>query len=232
MADGRKIAMGCAAGCAVIAGLMAVSAGACGVWVWREGQRMQEEMTDPAARGDKVLEVLGTDRVPDGYFPLAAFSVPFVARMAMLTDRSPDADGEVEGFDERGFVYFETIGVGQDEQQLHDFFEGRTDDYSVLEDNGLNFDIEEALGRGVFDLDPAQVMYVTQRGSIAVQGNQGDGLTGVALIDCPEDERRRVAVWFGPDVEAQEGETEDLAGTPADPAALRAFLANFSFCAE
>jgi len=231
MAEGRKIAMGCAAGCAVIAGLMALGAGACGVWVWQEGKRVQAEMTDPEIRRDKVLEVLGTDRVPDGYFPLAAFSVPFVTRMAMLTDRAPDAAGEVEGFDERGFIYFELIGIGQDEQELRDFFEGRTDDYGVLEDNGMNLDVEEVLERGVFDLDPARVMYMTQRGSIAVQGDERDGLTGLALIDCPEDERRRVGVWFGPDAAADESGSPDLSGTPADPDALRAFLANFSFCA-
>lgn len=255
MADARKIGLGIAAGCAVIVGLMAVSAGACGVWLWREGQRMQAEMRDPATRGNKVLEVLGTDRIPDGYHPVAAFSVPFVMEMAVLSDREPDADGNVEGFDERGFIYVQMLGIGQDEQQLRDFFEGRTDDYGVLEDNGMNLDIEEILDRGVFELEgeDARAMYVTQRGSIAVEGGRGRGLTGMALIDCPDDERRRVALWFGPDpARAAAGGAEtaagaesadsdaaadsspageiSLAGTPADPDALRAFLANFRYC--
>lgn len=247
MADARKIGLGIAAGCAVIVGLMAISAGACGVWLWREGQRIQSEMTDPGVRRDKVLEVLRTDRIPDGYYPMAAMSVPFVMEMAMLTDRAPDAQGEVEGFDERGFIYVQMLGVGQDEQQLRDFFEGRTDDEGVLADNGMNIDVEEILDRGVFDLEEARVMFVTQRGSVAVQGNRGAGLTGLALIDCPDDERRRVALWFGPDPaaadaaadpegeageEAQAGSAlvRQLEGTPADPEALREFLANFRYC--
>jgi hypothetical protein len=250
MADARKIGMGIAAGCAVIIGLMAVSAGACGVWLWREGRRMQAEMRDPVARQDKVLEVLGTDRIPDGYYPTAAFSVPFVMEMAVLSDREPDEEGEVEGFDERGFIYVQMLGVGQNEQELRDFFEGRTDDYGVLEDNGMNLDIDEILGRGVFDLagEDARAMYVTQRGSLAVGGSRGSGLTGMALIDCPQDERRRVALWFGPDpaddsepaaaaepeapaaAEGDKGAEASLAGTPADPETLRAFLSNFRFC--
>jgi hypothetical protein len=136
--------------------------------------------------------------------------------------------------------------VGQDEQQLRDFFEGRTDDYGVLEDNGMNMDIDEILGRGVFDLADGQAMYVTQRGSVAVEGGRGEGLTGMALIDCPQDERRRIALWFGPDTteevpdddaatarstpSAPAAVPEALSGSPADPDALRTFLANFRFC--
>lgn len=244
MADGRKIGLGIAAGCAVIVGLLAVSAGACGVWLWREGQRIQAEMSDPEVRQDKVLEVLRTDAIPEGYYPMAAMSVPFVMEMAVLSDREPDAEGEAEGFDERGFIYVQMLGVGQDEQQLRDFFEGRTDDEGVLADNGINIDIDEILDRGVFDLEDARVMYVAQRGSVAVRGNRGRGLTGLALIDCPDDERRRVALWFGPDPDAagseagEDGQSAEagapaqasLVGTPADPEALRAFLANFRYC--
>lgn len=203
--------------------LMAVAAGACGVWLWRQGADMRDEAADPERRSMRALEVLGISEVPKGYHVLAAFAVPFVMQTAILTDAAPDAEGNSEGFNERGFVYFEMLGIGQDEQELRDFFEGRTDDIGVLRDNGIQTDIDEVLERGVLELTGASAMYVTQRGRVRMNRFNDSGLSALALIDCPQDERRRVALWFGP-------EAEDLAGTPADPAALRDFLAQFAFC--
>lgn len=223
MADGKKIAFGCALGCAVVVLLMAAAAAACGVWVWREGAQMRDEAADPELRSARALEVLGVSQVPDGYHVMAAFAVPFVMQTAILSDVPPDAEGSVEGFNERGFVYFEMLGFGQDEQQLRDYFEGRTDDIGVLRDNGIQTDIDEVLERGVLELPGASAMYVTQRGRVRVNRFNDEGLSALALIDCPQDEKRRIAMWFGP-------EAEDIAGTPADPAALRAFLAQFGFC--
>jgi hypothetical protein len=182
-------------------------------------------MSDPVARSSKVLSVLGADSVPEGYYPAVAFSIPFVMDVAMLTDVEPEGEGTPDGFNVRGFIYTKMLGFGQDEQELRDFFEGRTDDYDVLEDNGINMDIEEALGRGVFDLDEARVMYVAQRGEVDVQDQRAQGLTSLGLIDCPEDERRRIAIWFGPDIEG-----DDFTGTAADPEAFQAFLSHFTFC--
>lgn len=227
MADSRKIALGCAIGCGVLVVIMAVAASACGVWLWKQGQEIRADATDPERGAARALEILGVERLPDGYYVLTAFSVPFVMRTAVLTDRPPVAEVEGatsdRGFEERGFVYFEMVGFGQDEQELRDFFEGRTDDIGVLRDNGIQTDIEEVLGRGVLEIPGASVMYVLQRGDVRVQRHADRGLSALTLVDCPDDEKRRIGLWFGPDA-------DDVAGTPADPEALRAFLAQFSFC--
>lgn len=233
MADRNSVLIGIGIGCiAVILGLMAM-AGACSFWVYRQAEQIQRDVEDPGARRSRVLEILGTDSLPEGYHPVAAFSVPFLLRTAVLGDREVPEGEEQRGqpFDERGFIFVETLGVGQDEQQLRDYFEGRTDDPSVLEENGFNMDVDEVLSRGTLPPDgDVRFLYMAQRAAVALQGFRGRGLSALVLVDCPDDERRRMGIWFGPDPESGDDGAADLAGTPADPEAISGFLANFSFC--
>ena len=125
MPDSKTVFAYIGIGCVVIIGLMAIAMGACGVWVYSEAQRFEEEMTDPAARGNRVMDVLGADSLPDGYYPMMAFSIPFVMDTAMLTDIEPQPGEESEpNFGERGFVYVKILRMGQDEQELRDYFGG------------------------------------------------------------------------------------------------------------
>ena len=240
-------------GCAVIAAIMVVMMGACGVWIFSEVRQLEQDMNDPEARADAVLDILGTDELPDGYYPMVGMSVPFVMRTAILTSRGPDADGgPPETFGERGFIFAEMIRFGRrDEARLRDYFEGRIEDSDVLSSSGINIDVDEVIGRGTFDLAAGRAMHVTQRGSISAQGHDSDGLTALTLVDCPDDDRLRLAIWFAQeesaastadDASAAAAETSaapespantpagDLAGTPADEAALAAFLGNFRLC--
>ncbi len=196
MADRNSVFMGIGIGCiVVILGIMAM-AGACSFWAYRQVQQIERDMEDPEAREDRVLEILGTDRLPEGYYPVAAFSAPFsLLRTAVLSDH-PVQEGEPgrEAFGERGFIFVETVGLGQDEQALRDYFEGRTDDPGVLEDNGFNMDVDEVLGRGSLPADGGtNYLYMTQRANIALQGFRGRGLSALVLVDCPDDEKRRMA---------------------------------------
>lgn len=236
MAERNSVLLGIGIGClAVVLGIMGM-AGACSFWAYRQVQQLERDMEDPQARADRVLEILGAESLPEGYYPVTAFSVPFVLRTAILSDRPP-ADGEESGspaFGERGFVFVETLGVGQDEAELRDYFEGRTDDPAVLEDNGFNLDVDEILSRGTLPPDgDIRFYYMAQRGSLAVEGYRGSGLTAMVLVDCPDDERRRIALWFGPDPDGagpDDASSADLTGTPGDPEAVAAFLGQFSFC--
>lgn len=238
MADTKTVFAYIGIGCVVIVGLMAIAAGACGVWVYSEAQRFEAEVRDPEARGDRVLSVLGTDTLPEGYYPMMAFSIPFVMDTAMLTDEEPQGDDTEADFGERGFIYVKMLRLpGRDEEELRDYFEGRTDNTDVLRDNGINFDVDEIIGRGMIEEADAKLMYVIQRGRVSMNGGRGggrgrgEGLASMALIECPDDSRVRIGIWFGPDPDPEaEAETLDLTGTPGDPAAIAAFYGHFDLC--
>ena len=52
-------------------------------------------------------------------------------------------------------------------------------------------------------------------------------------VDCPQDDRLRMGLWFIPDPAPREKpEGAAFAGTPADPEAIRNFAGHFRFCPE
>lgn len=234
MADGKTVFAYIGIGCVVIVGLMAIAAGACGVWVYSEAQRFEAEARDPEARGDRVMAVLGADTLPDGYYPMIAISIPFVMETALLTDEEPEGDGEEANFGDRGFIYLKMLRFGQDEQELRDYFEGRTDNAEVLSDNGINIDIDEVIRRGTMEQAGAELLYVVQRGQVSMgrRGRgRGEGLASMSLIECPEDSRMRIGIWFAPDPDPDaDAESLDLTGTPGDPAAMAEFYGHFKLC--
>ena len=66
---------------------------------------------------------------------------------------------------------------------------------------------------------------------VSAQGYSGEGITALVLIDCPNDRRSRMAIWFAPDPSPGSAIDElDLTGTPADEAELGRFMSPFSFC--
>ncbi|NKB88041.1 MAG: hypothetical protein GKS06_07465 [Acidobacteria bacterium] len=235
MADSETVFAYIGIGCMVIVGLMAIAMGACGVWVYSEAQRFEEELSDPEVRGNRVLEVLGAESLPEGYHPMMAFSIPFVMDTAMLTDIEPEPGRETEpNFGDRGFVYVKILRMGQNEQELRDYFEGRTDNADVLSDNGININVEEVIARDVMTLGTADVLYVVQRGRVSMGGRgrrQDAGLASMSLIECSGDSRLRIGIWFVPDPDPEAPPEElDLTGTPGDPDAMANFYSHFDLC--
>ncbi len=231
MANDRSPWKALGIGCLLLALLGAALAVAGGVWLYRSAKRVEREMRDPAARTAKAQRLLGTTALPDGYHAMVAFSIPFLMDVAILSAQEPDEKGVIRDFGERGLIYVQFIRAGQDEQELRDYFEGKTSDPRVLRENNIDIDADEIIGRGVVQLADATLMYVAQRGRVSAQGFEGGGVTSLGLIDCPADQRLRMAIWFGPDPSpGWSVEEVDLTGTPADEAALAEFMGRFRFC--
>jgi hypothetical protein len=220
-------------GCTVLVVLGIVGATLLGFAGYRWAKRVESEIKDPAIRETRVKEVLGAERIPDGYHPMIGMSIPFFMDMAILSDRPPDEKGEIHGFGERGFLFFQMLNPRHDESEARDYFEGKTDDPSVLRRSGLNVHIhpDKILGRGVIDSRGYSVMYIAQRGRIDVDQGRAQGLTTLMLVDCSQDQRMRLAIWFGPDPDPKAAAgSAALAGSPADEAAVRSFLDHFHLC--
>ena len=66
---------------------------------------LEETMSDPAKRAEKVMEILDTDELPDGYNAIAGITIPLFAELAVLGTNEPDVHGQLDELGERGFVY-------------------------------------------------------------------------------------------------------------------------------
>lgn len=218
-------------GCAVVVALAVLGFATLGFFGYRAVKRLEAEQKDPAARVEKAKSVLGANSLPDGYGVLVSFSIPLVMDLAVLSDREPAPDGQIHGFDHRGFVFVRVLSAGRDQQQLRDYFEGRSDDSSVLARNHIRVRAREVLEKGKLTVEGQEMLYLVQRGETSFQGEGRDGLTTLVLAECGTDSRLRLGIWFGEDPHAGENlAPAQLAGTVGDQAAIQDFLGHFRFC--
>ncbi len=224
-------------GCGGLAILAVIALVALLIFGARKAKQFGEELQDPQARRQRVIKVLGGD-IPEGYYPVIGMEIPVLMKMAMLTDEPPGEDGEVGDLGERGFIYLRMRSRRSKRESLDDFFEGRTNDLEALRRSNINLGRGKLIDRGSFDLDTFGVRWIAQQGKVAMgnhrsrNGRQEQGLTAVALIECPNDQSsaQRLGIWFTPAPETEEGAEADLTGTPADENALREFLGHFAPC--
>ena len=202
---------------------------------FRQIQQMQETLENPEARTEEAIEMLGTTEIPEGYYAIMALSVPFLMDTVLLSDREPDENGQIEGFDESGFIYVKTLTFGEQEQELRDFFEGRTEDSNILRQQPVRVSADEVIGRGSFELPGRTLRWVGSRGEIAAgSGSElGEGLASMILVECPDDDRMRLGIWFGPDPDPDTPvEEADFTGTVVDEAEIRRFMEPLDVCSR
>lgn len=223
--------IGC--GCVAAVVIAVVAVGGLGFFGVRKAQQLEQDLRDPDARRAKALEVLGTETLPEGYYPAVALSVPFLMDMAMLSDREAEPGVEPQPFGERGLVYLDVFSFGRQRDELRDFFDGKTTDPEVLRQQNIDIDLGEMIARGEAPHPQATVRWVAHEGDIGGGvGGGGEGLVTLLLFECGDAERRlRFGIWYAPDPRLASGdENASLAGTPADGAAVKAFVSSFRPC--
>ncbi len=226
--------VGC--GCA---GLVVLAMIAFAVMTWlfyREGKEFEKAWTDPKAREAKAREVVGWSELPEGYYPVGSFSIPFVMDFALFTDEppvegaKPDSENPSGNFKDRGFVFISMRSFGGRGRELQDFMQGKGKKPEWLESDA-EFKSGELIRRGSVEVNGQPVLYSATRGEFNRDGKNREGITTLLGIDCPGSNRVRMGVWFGPDPHKDKPIAEsDYTGTNADPKEIAAFASHFRFC--
>ena len=220
-------------GCLVSVFLIIAVIIAIGAWGFSQVRQLQRTMEDPEARTELAQEMLAADQLPDGYNTMVALSIPFLLETVIITDAEPDENGRVDRFGERGFIYLKTLSVGEQEQELRDFFEGKTDESQILEQTSVRVDARELVARGTIEESDRTLRWAAYRGEIdnRRRSDFGEALNAMIMVECPGAERVRMGIWFGPDPDPDTPASEaDFTGTVADEAEIQRFMSNFDVC--
>ena len=230
------ITLGC--GCALLVALVIAAVVAAGYFGVSAFKGYLSDLKDPASRTARAAEILGASRLPEGYVGQLFVRIPWVFDMVILTDGEPmtiveegDADLDAAAVGEHLFLYVKLRSKRMDDEEIDRMLRGERTSDGVRADVGIELDPDEELSRGAFELPPQSLRWVAHRGEIELD----DDLPGIfsrVIIDCPSDELTRVAVWFRRDPEEPAAAPSDLAGSPADEAALAELMGHFNVCAD
>lgn len=238
-AEGKKgspwlwVAIGC--GSAAVLGVVVIAVVL--FFGYRAAKKLESDIKDPAARRERVLEVLGATDLPAGYHPVLGMSIPFVMDLALLSDREPPAGAkpdQTDLFGEQGFIYVRMVSQKSRREGLERYIEGQTDDAEALRQAGIGLGRGETLKRGSLELPGTEaVHYLARRSRVTFGGSaSGKSITSMIFVECAGSSKVHFGIWFAADKNAAETPLEslELAGTPADEAALASFLAHFRLC--
>lgn len=200
--------IGC--GCLLaIFGLVAVIGGT-GFAGFKFFQGMVEDMADPVARTEAVLDILGAETLPDGWHARVFFRIPFLMTIVILTDGDPPE--AIEGDLEQKAESLEQLAISDDQIEndlfLYGFFRGRGPDSpetfeEVLSgeakdtDVNLGLEIGDAvtIDEGEMQVGDQAVRWRASRGRLDTRGDEIEGLWATFAITCPDGEFHE-ALWF------------------------------------
>jgi hypothetical protein len=238
-------------GCAGILVLCVIVAGLAVYVVGGKIRNFGKQFEDPTVREARVKEVLGAQEIPEGYHAFMTFSVPWLLDVAILTDRefvkTPKGSGS-NTFDKWGFVYIR-MPHHQKDEKLQEYLDGKRSPDELLQGRDMHFHPRDTVGRGTVQGEGGvSYRYIATRGEVQMRREVKQGITTVIGVECPNDQKFRMGIWFGPDPTAkpeggeagaaptEEGKTGSagpaFAGSPADEAAIKEFMDHFALCQQ
>ncbi len=215
-----------------------------GYLVYRNAKQFADEMQDPEARSERTLAALGAASLPEGYHAVGSFKIPFLFEMAIISDQLPEdmqaqetqpepTPAAGDGDPAKMFIYLEVLSIGNTQQELRDFFEGKRSSTDMMDNVDVDFQRGDVIDRGAID-DPDQpFLWVASRGNVTMEGHQGsyDAIITMTLIECTADDKMRLGIWLVPDPESETALAEaNYSGTAADGAVITGFLDHFALC--
>ncbi len=227
------VTIGC--GCLVLVALGIAAVVAAGYFGASAVKGYVEDMKDPEARAAKAGEILGAERLPEGYTAHLFLHIPWLFDMAVLSDSEPvvieddEFEFESDAIGQHLFLYFALRKSRMDHDDLEQMLRGESTSDGVKTDIDLEIESDEELSRGSFELGAQRLSYVGHRGELDLDDGDVDGIYSQVLIECPDADLTRAAVWFQRAGEAA-GQGTGVAGTPADEDALRRFMDHFNLC--
>jgi hypothetical protein len=221
------IAAGCG-GCLVltVAAMVAI-----GVFGYRFTRQMVEDLENPESREAKVLEILGAEELPEGYYPAMGISIPWLTDVAILSGKpveyhrpsedSLDIDLEEGDFGDRVFIYVSKRSFGDPQHDVERFFSGRATRAMNMNIQGIRLGARELLREGEIEVRGTPVRYRIDHGDLETEFDEGSGRTGGREVggllirlhfQCPNDGRIHLGIWSGPAAEgAVAGASEQAA---------------------
>lgn len=216
-----KILLGCFA--LLVLGTMGV------IVLWKVatrtiGEAVVENMTNPALRAERAKKMLGTSKLPDGYYPTSSsMNLPFLAHVE-LSDRAPDKNGLVVDFDKRGFIFTASLYVPEPSAEKERFFTGAPGAPPAAVDVGFRYRVLEELGKGTIRQGKETIRYRAVRGRVDRKVFETEGPMVLMWIECADikhdRKKERHAVWFSPDASI------------TNESSIRTFMAPFDLCRE
>lgn len=226
------VGIGC--GTLMLLGIALVGVGV--YWARSWGKQLEARMKDPATKEREVKRILGTDKLPDGYYAL--FTLPPVPMMQMdsvvLTGQKPGPDGKTAGYGGKGFIYFNGPDSLVEKQAFDAYASGKSKEMRspFMQNFMKNIRSGERLRQGQVALAAGgAVRYVAHRADLARMRGPAEGITNVLWVECPGSPRTREGLWFTRDPEPESPpDKADFKGSAADEDALTAFLSAFDLC--